>query len=108
MAVAQQRVIHSDAIDPELKPIVRAALSRAFVELEMLKLRLRMKPAPKPIDVSVKPPSKRPRNAVAFTEDSGNQSQQPIARPAKTSKASRSPRPSAAAGPAPTSQASET
>lgn len=58
MACAQQRVIHADAIGPQTKPVVRAALSRAFVELEMLKLRLRMKPAPKAIDVSP-PPAKR-------------------------------------------------
>lgn len=57
----------TDARDPELKPITRAALARAFVELEMLKLRLRMKPAPKPIDVQPKAKRAKP-SAPQFTE----------------------------------------
>jgi len=68
-ALAIQRVIASEAKDPETDKKIRSALARAFVELEMLKLRLRMKPAPKPIDVSAKarphkpthiPPSENP------------------------------------------------
>jgi hypothetical protein len=51
-AVELQRLMMGDARKEDLKPLVRAGIARAFVELEMLKLRLRMKPAPKPIDVT--------------------------------------------------------
>lgn len=51
-ALELQELMMEDARKPDLKPIIRAGIARAFVELEMLKLRLRMKPAPKPVDVS--------------------------------------------------------
>lgn len=49
-----------DARKDDLKPITRAAIARAFVDLETLKLRMRMKPAPKAVDVStfLKPKAK--------------------------------------------------
>ena len=65
-AVELQQLMLKDARDPDLKPLVRAGIARAYVELEMLKLRLRMKPAPKPVDVSK--PRKSQRKAAAFVE----------------------------------------
>lgn len=55
-----QKLIFNDADKPDLKPVVRATLVRAFVELEECKRKLRMKPLPKAIDVS-KPKQKAPR-----------------------------------------------
>ena len=65
-AIELQQLMMNDARNPDLKPIIRAGIARAFVELEMLKLRLRMKPAPKPVDVSK--PRKSSRKAAAFVE----------------------------------------
>ena len=63
-----QELIMEDARSEELKPLIRAGLARAFVELEMLKLRLRMKPAPKPIDVSQKPAKSKTNRERRFIE----------------------------------------
>lgn len=51
-AVAMQKVILADCLNPETDPKLKPTLARAYKELEELKLRLRMKPAPKPIDVT--------------------------------------------------------
>ena len=53
-AVAMQRVLRDTTILAETTPMAKAALAKAFIELELLKLRLRMKPAPKPVDVTEK------------------------------------------------------
>jgi hypothetical protein len=63
-AVAIQSLVARDAIDPECGPKERCLLTRAFVELEMLKLRLRMKPAPKPVDTTKLPTKTKPRTAA--------------------------------------------
>ena len=47
-----QRLLMLDARDPEIRPHDRAALARAFCDLEETKRKLRMKPLPKSVDVS--------------------------------------------------------
>lgn len=50
-AMELQRLILNDAKDPTLKPVIRAALARAFCELEETKRKIKMRPLPKAIDV---------------------------------------------------------
>jgi hypothetical protein len=64
-ALELQELIMNDCRNPDLKPLIRAGLARAYVELEMLKLRLKMKPAPKPVDVQ--PRKQRKPAAGGFT-----------------------------------------
>ncbi len=51
-ALQLQRLLVEDAQDPELKPLIRAGIARAFCELEECKRKLKMRPLPKPVDVS--------------------------------------------------------
>lgn len=59
-----QALLMDDARKPEIKPSVRAMVSRAWKELQELRLRLQMKPAPKPIDVQPRQPRRRGKSAV--------------------------------------------
>ncbi len=47
-----QQIAMDDCLNPETKPVVRAALMRAWCDLEERKRVLRMKPLPKSVDVS--------------------------------------------------------
>jgi len=68
-AVELQTLIIGDARNPELKPIIRAGLARAFCELEELKRRIAMRPLPKAIDVSKERAKRRSKPSQAsFTE----------------------------------------
>lgn len=67
-AVAIQRLVVTDAKNPECLPKERCLLTRAFVELETLKLRLRMKPAPKPVDTEKLDEQKRKAKAKASAD----------------------------------------
>lgn len=61
-----------DARNPELKPIIRAGLARAFCELEELKRRIAMRPLPKAVDVSKERARRRVKpNQKSFTEPDG-------------------------------------
>lgn len=60
-----QRLILNDARDPELKPVARAAIARAFCELENLKLRIKMKPLPG----SLRPTSAKPQRRQSKPRD---------------------------------------
>lgn len=66
-AVELQQLLLRDARSSELKPVARAALARAFVELEECKRKLRMRPLPKSVDVSKLGRSKQSTEPV-FTE----------------------------------------
>ena len=59
-AVAMQKVILADCLNPDTDVKLKPTLARAYKELEELKLRLKMKPAPKPIDVSKNDKKKSP------------------------------------------------
>lgn len=56
-AVELQRLILKDARSEEIKPVVRAAIARAFCELEETKRKLKMKPLPG----SLRPTSAKPQ-----------------------------------------------
>jgi hypothetical protein len=45
-----QELLMADAETPDLKPLIRAGIARAFCELEETKRKLQMRPLPKPID----------------------------------------------------------
>jgi hypothetical protein len=51
-AIELQAIAMRDCLKDETPVHVRAALMRAWVDLQEMRLRLAMKPAPKPIDVS--------------------------------------------------------
>jgi hypothetical protein len=59
----------TDAQKPELKPIVRAGLARAFCELEEMKRKIAMRPLPKPIDVSKPKQSRAKPDAPASFQE---------------------------------------
>jgi hypothetical protein len=52
-ALELQRLLMSDARNPETVASVRSQIARAWVDLQEMRLRLAMKPAPKPIDVTL-------------------------------------------------------
>ena len=63
-----QRLLMHDARDPGLKPITRAALARAFCELEETKRKLKMKPLPKAVDVTLPRKSGSKASASGISE----------------------------------------
>ena len=68
-AVALQRLMLKDAENPELKPIIRAGLARAYAELEEMKRKIAMRPLPKAIDVSKERKARRSKQgAQSFSE----------------------------------------
>lgn len=70
-AVAMQRVIAANVLDPNTKPSDRAQLARAWDALADRKWVLLMRPKPKPIDVSAaQKPAKanRTKPAPSFDE----------------------------------------
>ncbi len=87
-----QALILHDAENPDLKPVIRAALARSFCELEETKRKLRMRPLPKSIDVSKpKQYAKRvAKHAPQFTQPSDDASPQ---EPAKESLSTPTPCP---------------
>ena len=71
-AVKLQRLMLADADDPELKPITRAALARAYAELEEMKRKIAMRPLPKAVDVSKERARRRVKpGQKSFTEPDG-------------------------------------
>lgn len=83
-AVELQDIALRDCRDAKTPPHIRAALMRAWCDLEERKRILRMKPLPKSVDVSYRKPAKRPRNVVAFTEDSDSRATKPNATKSET------------------------
>lgn len=60
-----QQLLMNAARNPDIKPVVLAALSRSYCELEECKRKLRMRPLPKAIDVSDKRKPKQSSSGIA-------------------------------------------
>lgn len=67
-AVKLQRLMLRDAENPELKPLIRAGLARAYCELEEMKRKIAMKPLPKSIDVTKLHQHRRKPDDASFSE----------------------------------------
>lgn len=65
--VKLQRLIMSDADLPELKAKDRAALARAFCDLEETKRKLKMKPLPGSLRPTESKSKRKPKEQVSFT-----------------------------------------
>lgn len=61
-AVEIQRLILSDARNPDLKPVARAAIARAYADLEEMKRKLKMKPLPGSLRPTSAKPQRRPKS----------------------------------------------
>ena len=66
-AVKIQQLMLGDAEKPDTKPLHRAALARAYADLEEMKRKIRMKPLSKAVDV-IKLKKYRQRQGPAFEE----------------------------------------
>ena len=65
-AVALQQLLLNDAREPELKPIFRAGLARAWCELEECKRKLKMKPLPGSLRPTESRAKRKVKESVTF------------------------------------------
>lgn len=65
-AMAIQQRLFEDIEDPHTKPVIRAALAKAYCNVEEMKRVLTMRPAPKAVDVSKE--RKREVEIATFSE----------------------------------------